>query len=83
MRIKRVPNLDPDFTYIPDFGQLVRKARTECGLYQSDLAALVGINPATLSYYENGNRRVPAEVLYKVGVVCNTSFKLGLEDSHG
>jgi transcriptional regulator with XRE-family HTH domain len=35
-------------------GQLIRKARTEKGLSQEELAARVGVSRVSITYYENG-----------------------------
>lgn len=40
------------------FGERLRRLRTEAGISQSRLAALVSISPETLSRYESGKQQV-------------------------
>jgi DNA-binding XRE family transcriptional regulator len=56
-----------------DFGWLIRKARTESGLSQSDLAKLCGIRQATVSELETGARNA------RVGTLQNVLSALKLE----
>ena len=48
-------------------GHLVRKAREEAGLKQTKLAEDLGISQASLSQYEAGERKIPFEILQRIG----------------
>jgi len=48
-------------------GHLVRKAREEAGLKQTKLAEDLGISQASLSQYEAGERKIPFDILQRIG----------------
>ena len=48
-------------------GHLVRKAREEAGLRQTKLAEDLGISQASLSQYEAGERKIPFDILQRIG----------------
>lgn len=47
-------------------GSEVRVARARMRMSQVSLAKLVGLNPTTVSYYENGVRAIPVDTLYYI-----------------
>jgi len=48
-------------------GNLVRKAREEAGFKQTKLAEDLGISQASLSQYEAGERKIPFDILQRIG----------------
>ncbi len=48
-------------------GHLVRKAREEAGFRQTKLAEDLGISQASLSQYEAGERKIPFDILQRIG----------------
>jgi transcriptional regulator with XRE-family HTH domain len=58
------------------FQELLRKARTEAGLTQEQLAELLGIGQAVVSNYERGERRLDlvelTQVLDAIGLPLHT-----------
>ena len=63
------PNHPNRFT--TTLGELIRKARTEAGLSQSDLAWQAYINQAGISLIEKGKRSVSAEELVYLSIALN------------
>lgn len=46
-------------------GQNISHFRTSLGLSQDDLADYLGIARPMISYYENGSRRIPTDIITK------------------
>ena len=47
-------------------GEFIKKARIESGYNKEEVAGLIGVTPATLRAYEEGNVLVPLDVLYVI-----------------
>ena len=61
-------------------GQRIRKMRTEKGLFQSDLAKLVGVSKQTLYKYERDIvSNIPSDVIEKLASAldCSPEFLMG------
>lgn len=48
------------------FGKFIKDARTDKGLYQEELADMVGISQSYMSYLENGNRDIDLALAFKL-----------------
>ena len=61
-------------------GKKLIELRENTGFQQADVAKIVGISRAALSYYENGERGIDIEVLFKLATLYNVSidFLFGL-----
>ena len=61
----------------------IREAREQCGLTQSALADMLGLNGVTLSGYETGKHDPKSDTLVKIAQICGVSvdFLLGREKS--
>jgi len=66
---------------IDTLGTKLRQLRTEKGLRQDQLAALLGLNKTAISYYENDSRQPSNDVLIRLAGIFNvtTDFLLGCE----
>lgn len=51
------------------FSDLLASARRERGMQSSDLARLIGVEPSTITRYENGERRPRMEHVVKMANV--------------
>lgn len=62
-------------------GDRIKSLRISKRLKQSQLAALVGLNPTAIHYYENGFRQPTLDTLVKLSRVFNvtTDYLLGCE----
>lgn len=56
-------------------GEFIKKARIESGYNKEEVAGLVGISPATLRVYENGDVLVPLDVLFLLKQIYEISFE--------
>ena len=61
--------------YTPS-GYLLRKARTEAGLSQADLAEAAGIAPGRISDYERGKLDPSFNMMLRLLAACGTSLAL-------
>lgn len=52
------------------YGATLRRARTDRGLTQGELAAASGVAQANISAIENGRRRPSAETLHRLFAAC-------------
>ncbi len=59
---------------LTDFGKFLQKYRLNNQITQKDLAKLIGITPAFLSYTENGHKHLP------LGIENKIACKLALSD---
>ena len=61
----------------------IKQARQKAQLSQKALALQLGISPATLSGYENGDHDPKSEILSQIASICHVSvdFLLGREKS--
>ena len=66
---------------IDTLGTKLRQLRTEKGLRQDQLAALLGLNKTAISYYENDSHQPSNDVLIRLAGIFNvtTDFLLGCE----
>ena len=64
-----------------DFGNKLKKLRTEAGYTQQQLATQLGVTKSVVSYYELQARYPSPEVLVKISSVfhVSTDFLLGIE----
>lgn len=67
---------------VKELGERLRTLRKEQGLGQNQLAELLHISNASVSYWETGKQIPSAEVIYKFAVFFDVSadFILGLTD---
>lgn len=65
------------------FSQRLRSVRASKNLNQKEFAHLLGINPVTLSHYENGKREPDLERLFALckKLCISADYLLGLTDS--
>lgn len=65
-----------------DFGETLKKLRSDAGLTQKQLADRLWLSKATVSYYEQSVRYPSPEVLVKLAGVfhVSTDFLLGIEN---
>jgi transcriptional regulator with XRE-family HTH domain len=56
------------------YGDVVRRARTERGLTQQQLAGIVGVEQSNISAIENGRRAPTAETLHRLLLGCGFSL---------
>lgn len=54
---------DPELPFEPEWGQSVRRARVAAKLNQADLARIINVNQAMVSYIENGEVSTSKAVL--------------------
>jgi len=74
MIIKRLPK---EVQQNKEFGSLIKKMRLECGLSQEELAHKIGFETGTaISLIEDNQRKVSANMLYKITQVCGYSFEI-------
>lgn len=52
-------------------GERIQASRKAAGMTQMELAVALGIHVMTVSYYEQGTRRVPAERLAQIAQVLD------------
>lgn len=66
-----------------DVGQKLLSIRKKLGLNQQEVADIIGISRASLSYYEKGERSIDIETLYKLASCYDISvdYLLGLKKS--
>lgn len=60
-------------------GVLLRRARTEAGRSQEDLARLLGVSPGQISDYEFGKREIPLPDLEAIAKYLNVSLDYFLD----
>ncbi len=67
---------------LKELGRKIKELRVESGLYQSQLAEMVGLAQNTISQYENGTNSPSIETLANLAIVLKTTtdYLLGLED---
>lgn len=67
---------------LKELGWKIKELRVESGLYQSQLAEMVGLAQNTISQYENGTNSPSIETLANLAIVLKTTtdYLLGLED---
>jgi transcriptional regulator with XRE-family HTH domain len=67
--------------YYVEFGEILKATRTEKGLSQTRLGALVGLSKAVISKYENAVSYPPYNVLIRFANVfkVSTDYLLGVE----
>ncbi len=65
------------------FKEQLKKARTNAGFSQDDLADAIGVNRATISFYEKGKRKPDIEMFIKIADTLNVScdYLLGYSNS--
>jgi Zn-dependent peptidase ImmA (M78 family)/DNA-binding XRE family transcriptional regulator len=64
-----------------ELGQRIRRARESAGLSQEDMAQMLGYNsPATISYFEGGDRRISIEHLQRIAGHLGLPFSYFLEE---
>lgn len=65
-----------------DFGELLKRLRSNAGLTQKQLADKIGISKNAVSYYEQSLRCPSSDILIKISKVFRVSadFLLGLEN---
>lgn len=61
----------------------IQELRKEAGMTQAELAAKIGVNPVTMSRYENGDRHPKIDKLEKMAelFVVTVDYLLGYSDS--
>jgi len=52
-------------------GKKIHDAREKIGLTQEELAEIIGVTPASISYYENGKKRPSFDKIKKICAVLN------------
>ena len=64
-----------------DFGKKLKKLRTQAGLTQFQLGALIGVTKSVISFYELQERVPSPDVLIKLAGVfhVSTDYLLGLD----
>lgn len=67
---------------LKELGRKIKELRVESGLYQSQLAEMVGLAQNTISQYENGTNSPSIETLAHLAIALKTTtdYLLGLED---
>ncbi|MBE5750706.1 MAG: helix-turn-helix transcriptional regulator [Clostridiales bacterium] len=67
---------------IKEFGEKLRYLRKEAGIGQNQLAELLKISNASVSYWETGKQQPSAEAIFKIAIFFNVSadFLLGIDD---
>lgn len=67
-----------------DFGNTLKKLRTQAGLTQKQLADKMGVTKAVISYYELQERYPSPEVLIKLASIfhVSTDYLLGLDKNN-
>lgn len=55
-------------------GAKLLELRENAGFQQADVAKIVGISRTSLSYYENGERGIDIEILFKLATLYNVSI---------
>lgn len=68
-------NHDEDITYDLENPALLRKARQQAGLRQADLASLIGIKHAYLSFLELGSKPLPHKYVARLDKVLGTGWR--------
>lgn len=65
------------------FKEQLKEARTNAGFSQDDLADAIGVNRATISFYEKGKRKPDIEMFIKIADTLNVScdYLLGYSNS--
>lgn len=65
-----------------DFGEMLKKLRTDAGLTQKQLARRLGVSKSTVSFYEQSIRYPSSYVLLKIAKVfrISTDYLLGESD---
>ena len=65
-----------------EMGNKIKYLRKEAGIGQNQLADLLNISNASVSYWETGKQLPSAEVVYKLAKFFNvpSDFLLGIED---
>lgn len=63
------------------FGRNLRRLREKRGLYQKDLAELIGIKRNSISNYENGKQIPDALILKSIADFFNTTIDALLKDA--
>lgn len=63
-----------------NFGETLKKLRTNKNLTQSQLGEKIGVAKSVVSYYENGDRYPSPEILIKIAHTFNvsTDYLLGI-----
>ena len=56
-----------------EFGRRLQKARADKGLNQQEIASRLGIAQTTYSGYEQGNRKIPLEIIVKLSSALETN----------
>ena len=54
--------------------QRLRNLRDKYGYTQQDVAERIGVGKSAYRYYENNDRRIPVDVLARVGTLYNVSM---------
>ena len=64
-----------------DFGNKLKELRTQAGMTQQQLAALIGVTKSVISFYELRERAPSPEVLVKCASIfhVSTDYLLGLD----
>lgn len=64
------------------FGERLKQLRTEKGLFQKELAKILGVSAGAIGMYENGKRTPDFEILNKIADYFNVSvdYLLGRTD---
>lgn len=57
-----------------NLGAKLLELRENAGFQQADVAKIVGISRTSLSYYENGERGIDIEILFKLATLYNVSI---------
>lgn len=52
-------------------GRIIQKRRVARSLTQEDLAAVIGVSPRTMAFYEAGLREPPIETLIRIAHACD------------
>ena len=65
-----------------DVGERLRSLRIEKKMGQNELAKVLNLSNASISYWENGKQEPTASALFKLAIFFNVSvdYILGLED---
>lgn len=65
------------------FKEKLKTSRINAGFSQDDLAAAIGVNRATISFYEHGDRKPDIEIFIKIANALNVScdYLLGYSNS--
>ena len=57
-----------------DLGYNLRTLRLQAGLYQGDLASLVGVVPSAISHYENAQREPSLSTALRLAQALDTTL---------